>query len=234
MRRHLTDDQTVRHMTSFLTTFTLPTLDTPSNVESQTSPINVAPSTDGRYDINQLKGDSLWLHEKTGIDELAALRIVVLEWQARTTTQLLNAPLGSGELQRNHARGDKISQAPSFGPSSAAGDEDASDPASEQLGTRRLRLLQLYLSERQYLSKTVEFVVSRSLFQAAAAGKTPRTSDTGHRYLDGRFGNFDYRFLEPRRYTLQAWEELVCRGSRSSRTEGSKHGAWHFMDARRW
>ena len=161
----------------FLTPFTTFTPQTQSTFESQTSPINIAPNTDGRYDITQLKEDSLWLSRKTGISELAALRIVVLEWQARSTTQLLDAPSGSGEFQPNHTFGDKNEQSSPSAQSSAVRARGASDPRSEQQGARRLRLLELYLSERQYLSKTTEYVISSSLCQSTTgknkASRTP-------------------------------------------------------------
>ena len=161
-----------------MTPFTPFTPQTPSTFESQTSPINIAPSTDGRYDINQLKEDSLWLSRKAGISELAALRIVVLEWQARSTTKLLNAPLGSGEFQRNHTRGDKNSEPSSSGQSPTGRAKRALDSRSKEQGARRLRLLELYLSERQYLSKTTEFIISSSLCRATnGKHKASETTD---------------------------------------------------------
>ena len=162
----------------FLTPFAPVTPQTQSTFESQTSPINIAPSTDGRYDINQLKEDSLWLSQKAGISELAALRIVVLEWQARSATQLLNAPLGSGEFQQNHTRGEKNLQSSSSGQFPAGRAKSALDSRSEEQSARRLRLLELYLSERQYLSKTTEFIISSSLCRATNGNhKTSETTD---------------------------------------------------------
>ena len=117
--------------------------------------INVAPSPHARYNIKEIKEDALWLSKKTVIDEVAALRITVLEWQTRSIARLLEDGLperpGNG-LQLSVQAGGASNFA--WKKSELLG---AEDPAKE----RRLRLLEIVLSERCYLLKTSEYILSR-------------------------------------------------------------------------
>ena len=51
--------------------------------ETKTAAINVAPTSNCEYDINKIKEDALWLSKEAQIDEVSALRIIVLEYQSR-------------------------------------------------------------------------------------------------------------------------------------------------------
>lgn len=51
--------------------------------ETLTAAINIAPATDKHYDITQIKSDAEWLSKDLHINEIQALRVVLLEWQNR-------------------------------------------------------------------------------------------------------------------------------------------------------
>lgn len=163
LRRHLTDPQTIQLLAHSSSPYSAPTSQTKSTFDTKTSSIHVQPSGNPRYDIAQIKEDTLWLSKETKVDEVSALRIAVLEWQTRPAVQLLRgslvdemAPLAGGlggsQLQAS------FSAAPSllFGKSFGAG---ANAPAPfNDAGPRRRRLLETYLSERRYILKTTEYV----------------------------------------------------------------------------
>ena len=157
----MTDDQTVDKLCQFLTPYQPPTTETKALFDTQTSAINIAPTTDGRYNITQLRDDSLWLSKETGIDEVAALRVVILEWQSRPINQLLNESSGEEQLPDN-VRTRFSLPPPSLGSRSVIS-VTSLDQGLEEIRSRRLRLLNLYLSERRYLSKTAEYLVLGTL-----------------------------------------------------------------------
>lgn len=94
---------------------------------------------------------------------MSALRIVVLEWQTRPAVQLLRGSLvDESVLLANRVGGSQLQASLSgatsslFGKSSGLG---ANAPALfNDVGPRRKRLLETYLSERRYILKTSEYV----------------------------------------------------------------------------
>ncbi|KAK3673450.1 hypothetical protein LTR78_006684 [Recurvomyces mirabilis] len=68
-----------------LTPFPRPTPATKGQFETRTAPIHVSQvqKGDGGWDLDQLKGDALWLSQRVQIDEEAALRIAIDEAQGR-------------------------------------------------------------------------------------------------------------------------------------------------------
>lgn len=163
LRRHLTDPQTVHLLAHSSSPYSTPTSQTRSTFDTKTSSIHVPPSGNPRYDIGQIKEDTLWLSKETKIDEVSALRIAVLEWQTRPTVQLLQGSLVNeiGPLA-NGVRGSQL-QASFSGAASSLFGKSSGPGASEPLpfndaGPRRRRLLETYLSERRYILKTSEYV----------------------------------------------------------------------------
>ena len=163
LKRHLTDPQTIHLLAHSSSPYSSPTPQTKSTFDTKTSSIHVSPSGNPRYDIQQIKEDTLWLSKETKIDEVSALRIAVLEWQTRPALQLLRgslideiAPLADGiggsQLQASFT-GAALSL---FGKSFGTG-ANALAP-SDDAGPRRRRLLETYLSERRYILKTTEYV----------------------------------------------------------------------------
>ena len=163
------DVQTIELLSRPFSPYSAPTSKTKASFETKTSAINVSPSSNGRYDIKQIKDDALWLSEKTVIDEVAALRITVLEWQTRPANRLLMSDAYDGYqdyLNTIEINGFKSSVFKSD-PFLVAG---RSPPKGEDVNFfedvkgRHQRLLQIYLSERQYLIRTCEFIVFVALF----------------------------------------------------------------------
>jgi nuclear pore complex protein Nup188 len=75
-----------------------PSSQSKAQFETLTSAIIVTPDDNRHYNISELKEDALWLSKEANIDEVAALRITMLEWQMRPITQLLN-----GASERNQS-----------------------------------------------------------------------------------------------------------------------------------
>jgi nuclear pore complex protein Nup188 len=120
-----------------------------AQLETLTAAINITPAEDAPYNIKEIKEDALWLAGEAKLDEVAALRIVVLEWQKRPANRLL-----SGLYDTEAAAADHNIFAPTPPPQ---GQNDAS--AKESTQQRRTQLLKLYLSERLHLLKTSELVL---------------------------------------------------------------------------
>ena len=143
--------------------YSAPTPHSKSTFDTKTSSIHVPLSGNPRYDIGQIKEDTLWLSKETKIDEVSALRIAVLEWQTRPAVQLLRGSLveesailadgiGGSQLQASFSG----AASSLFGKSSGLG---ANAPAPfNDVGPRRRRLLETYLSEHRYILKTSEYV----------------------------------------------------------------------------
>lgn len=90
VEKFLRDDSVAAILNQPLTAFPAPSPKSKTEFETKTAPIHVQPSSTGRYDINQVKQDAQWLSKEAGVEELAALRIVILEWQQRAAAQLLS------------------------------------------------------------------------------------------------------------------------------------------------
>ena len=81
LERVLCDDSIRVSLKNFLNPFGPPTAKSRSAFQTKTAAINVTPSSNGDYDIEQIKEDALWLSENSKIDEISALRVVLLDWQ---------------------------------------------------------------------------------------------------------------------------------------------------------
>ena len=164
LRRYLEDDRTVEILTNFLSPFAVPTPESRTAFETRTSAIHITPTNTGQYKVTEIKEDTLWLSKEAGIEEIAALRIVVLEWQTRSAVWLQRV-FADTEASNAVAEWDsKIFQTTLMGSkygmrsiTAASGPEEAVNFNSSQ--ERRIRLLDIYLSERQFLFKVAEFII---------------------------------------------------------------------------
>ncbi|KAF2278844.1 uncharacterized protein EI97DRAFT_413750 [Westerdykella ornata] len=132
--------------------------------DSKTAPINVTPSPNGRYNIDEIKDDSIWLSKLVNISEDAALRLVILEWQARPSYQLLSGLTEEEALSVSDAAGLSSLGASTIIPNSAivtapSGLQDAQFNAVEQ---RRLRILEIYTTSRIAILRTSQLLRSWS------------------------------------------------------------------------
>lgn len=123
----------------------------------------------GQYDINQIIDDALWLSKETGIDELSALRIVVQEWQTKSTAHLL-----SGFSEEETASLQDVATSNGFG-TSFLGLQSSIPPATNVNNdpavstNHQSRLIELYLAERRYILKVCEWVLHAHIREIALA-----------------------------------------------------------------
>jgi nuclear pore complex protein Nup188 len=163
LRDHVNDSHAVNLLIHFLAPFSPATSKTRAAFDTRTSAIHIAPNTYGRYNIEELKGDALWLSKEVGIDELASLRIVVLEWQTRSANWL-RGDCADDDTTASHRGREPSLQSSLLGSTYRLGREPSGSGASfDSTQPRRIRLLKLYLSERQYLTKTAEYISVRAL-----------------------------------------------------------------------
>ena len=187
IKKFLSDPQTLALLLHPLAPFSSPSNQSKSSFDTKTSPINVAQKEHSQYDIDEVKGDALWLSKTVQIDELAALRIVVLEWQTRSVAQLLQ----SSSLNLVPDLGQALNQS-TTGHGSILAKSQSQGHGAPELSTelvRKRRLLDLFLQERRYLLKCAEFVLSFALNDAAereaggaesfAGGETQWLTDIG-------------------------------------------------------
>ncbi|KAI9779306.1 MAG: hypothetical protein M1835_004736 [Candelina submexicana] len=179
LQNFLSDQHTIDLLKLPFKCFQPPTPHTRTSFETRTAAIHVTPSAHGHYDINQIKEDTLWLSKEVQVEEVAALRIVILEWQTRPATQLL-----SGFSEEESARVQDATGSNAFGLSQLR--SSVQIPPSQRpdstsfdgLDSRRLRFWDIYLSERRYILKVSEVLVSASL-DLEAAGQLHLRSDKG-------------------------------------------------------
>lgn len=126
--------------------------------ETKTSAINVTPSSSARHNIKEVKEDALWLSKEAQIDEISALRIVVVECQTRAFVQLVG-PISNEELTGiQDAAGHGQSAVPVALLSQGA-DAEAIQKDFDSQDSRRVRLLRTYLSERLFLIKCASYAI---------------------------------------------------------------------------
>lgn len=99
------------------------------------------------FDTKQFKDDAVWLSQQTKVDELSALRLVVLEWQDRAATRLLQDYSEEERLSLQQAL-----NVGALGASRGQPLQDA-DATTDFLSEarRRERLLLLYLADKEAL-----------------------------------------------------------------------------------
>ncbi|TKA73217.1 hypothetical protein B0A55_07778 [Friedmanniomyces simplex] len=134
-----------------LAPFPEPSQPSKTKFDTRTAPIHVAQSSSGDYDLEQLKKDALWLAQTVKVEEEAALRIAIVEWQERDKDQLVSSTVRPVE---SSLQGGSMLGASALGRSTAvfaasvgAPARTGSDGGREQI--RRDRVLELYLEERQ-------------------------------------------------------------------------------------
>ena len=140
----------------------------------------------GQYDVKQIREDALWLSKETSIDEISALRIVVLEWQTRPAAQLLRGFSDEETSTMQDVVGGTSLQASLLAPKSsfAAGSgtlQERSINRFNDADPRHLRLLEIYLSERRYILKVSEYLVYHALHADAPEDEARSENGTyGH------------------------------------------------------
>ncbi|KAI5286599.1 hypothetical protein KEM54_006654 [Ascosphaera aggregata] len=132
--------------------------DTTVTFESKLSSSSVA--SQKQVDLSQIKSDALWLSKKCNIDEVSALRIVVLQWQDQSAAQLLTnfseeevtslqdaVGIGGVSQPAGHARIVSALQ-------KHRGDLNPRPEGLSEEDDRHLKIWLTYLSERQSILST--------------------------------------------------------------------------------
>jgi nuclear pore complex protein Nup188 len=157
--------------------FSAPNQQTKSAFETRTSAINVTPSSNTRYDIKEVKEDALWLSKEARIDEVSALRIVIVECQDRPSAQLLGRLSKEEVLSIQEAA--RINQASTVLLSGNANSGPIEDDFDSQ-ESRRLRILRTHLSERRNIIQCLNIVCQRFFYHGSGAqgnGKGKETAE---------------------------------------------------------
>lgn len=207
LERYLSDEGTVEILSKPYEPDNPPTAKTRSSFETRTAAIHVTPSDNGRYDIEEIKKDALWLSRELNVDEVATLRIVVLEWQCRPAALLLGAfqeeELLSVTSAIDGGLGASIMLGRSLNHSSSHPTEAA---ISEE--QRRRRLCLLYLEEREHMLK-----VSATLASIGAAAEhgslvSGRSPDKGKRKASSQWTEELARIVLRKQHLGESTEEL--------------------------
>ncbi|KAK4123921.1 hypothetical protein N657DRAFT_433917 [Parathielavia appendiculata] len=133
-------------------TFAPPTNQSKLDFETKSGAINVVQSPNDPYDLDTVKDDARWLSKNANINEVAALRIVLVEYQSRAHSHL-TGPLSTQDVAN-------IQEAAGVGDAQAtailallsvttAVDAESTWANFESDTKRRQRLLATYLSERR-------------------------------------------------------------------------------------
>jgi len=172
LRRNLSDERTIEILRNFLSPFPPPTPSSKAAFETQTSAIHITPNSSERYKLSELKEDTLWLSKEVGIEEISALRIVIIEWQTRPAVWLSRGLVDNDGSSTRAGMESNSLQSSLLGSKYGVigGDIAASFDSCQE---RRMRLLDVYLSERQFLAKTAEFITFDALLMPAEAGEFP-------------------------------------------------------------
>jgi nuclear pore complex protein Nup188 len=163
IERFLSDPEVVQLLASPFDAYPPPSAQSKAAFETKTSAINVTPSSAAKYDIKEIKEDSLWLSKAAKLDEVSALRLVTEECQFRTSAQLLGQ-FSEEELSsiRDAAGNSQYSSSIPISLLVQGLDPEAISQQFARQDSRRQRILRTYFSERRYLLK-----VSERLFDAA-------------------------------------------------------------------
>ncbi|KAI9742239.1 MAG: hypothetical protein M1818_004139 [Claussenomyces sp. TS43310] len=181
LERFLLDPYVKRLLAQPFDPFPAATQETKSAFETKTAAINVTPTTESTYNITEIKEDALWLSKKVKIDEISALRLVILEYQTRCASQLLHGFSPEEATSLQEAGGDlntetsRLLAQTVLSNGMPAGDQSA---LFESQASTRCRILQIYLSERRHFLECIQ------IFLQAASSSHPH-QPPGHRRARG-------------------------------------------------
>ncbi|KXX79017.1 hypothetical protein MMYC01_204302 [Madurella mycetomatis] len=144
-------------------TFEPPSKQSKLDFETKTGAINIVPSPNDPYDLDTIKDDARWLSKNTNINEVAALRIVLVEYQSRAHNHL-TGPLSTQDVAN-------IQEAAGVSDAQASGilallnvttvvDAESTWADFESETRRRQRLLTTYLSERRSFLSAADALIT--------------------------------------------------------------------------
>ena len=170
----LLDNASVALLRKDLGSFPIPTPQTKAALETRTAAIHVTSSSNGKYDIVQIKADAIWLSQQATIDEESALRIVVLEWQGRPTARILRGYTEEEKISLQQAVGTTepgasiVSPGDSTESTVANGAKNTSSAFNSQ-ENRRGRHLRLYLLEKKHILGIIVILATTCLLRPPIA-----------------------------------------------------------------
>ncbi|KAI1306610.1 nucleoporin subcomplex protein binding to Pom34-domain-containing protein [Xylaria venustula] len=159
--------------------------------EKKTAAIHVTPTPNDKYDINVIKADALWLSKNARINEVAALRVVVVEYQSRPASQLLGPISNQDVAGLRAAAGAGNAQTSNIIPGlSLTATLDASEIQADfdKPESRRRRVFQTYLSERRYYAATNDYIFTLMLQEKLPMSPATEASGSIRKSLLGVFG----------------------------------------------
>lgn len=144
-------------------TFEPPSKQSKLDFETKTGAINIVPSPNDPYDLDTIKGDARWLSKNANVNEVAALRIVLVEYQSRAYSHL-TGPLSTQDVAN-------IQEAAGVSDAQASGilallnvttvvDAESTWADFESETRRHHRLLSTYLSERRSFLSAADALVT--------------------------------------------------------------------------
>lgn len=161
--------------------FPKPSASTKSDFESKTAAINVTVESRSTFSLEEVKKDATWLSGKAKIDEVSALRIVLLEWQNRSRDQLLNKYSREEINSLRDAVGfdidnitDPVDRSEPSGILAYTAAQNAGSVNADSEEARKSRLFLFFLSEKLHILKLSRY------FQSISVGdKWPSCNDPG-------------------------------------------------------
>ncbi|KAI9814898.1 MAG: hypothetical protein M1832_005626 [Thelocarpon impressellum] len=203
--------------------FPPPTPQTKAAFETRTAAINVAPNSQAAHRIDDVKDDALWLSREANIDEVSALRIVLLELQSRPFEQLLAGFSDEEVVSLQDVDGGLALGSSLFLPQSSVLSplirNQKADPSFASARLRRLRFLKLYLSERKYILKVGE----RLLKDGLSADHPSWTRQIGKTVISARDSGIGSS-TKGKPFAEECFEAL------QSRVDGLEKGSGWFND----
>ncbi|KAJ5167020.1 uncharacterized protein N7482_005801 [Penicillium canariense] len=178
----LSHPESIQLLSQSLNSFPDPSSKSKREFDSKTSAIHVETNAKSSFDLKEIKADAQWLSEKARIDEVAALRITVLEWQNRPATRLTTTFSSEEATSLQSAAGTDNLRVSVAGPNLASILKQTADNAGsstfDTAASRRLRLRALYLSERSHLLKTYRKLLALSLHDTPTGSIAFSTRET--------------------------------------------------------
>lgn len=177
----LSHPESIQLLSRSVNSFPEPSPQSKSEFGSKTAAIHVETNAKKSFDLKEIKDDAQWLSEKARIDEITALRIVVLEWQNRPAVRLTTTFSTEEATSLQSAAGSDNLRVSVAGPNLASiwkqtvGDAGSSTFDTEE--SRRLRLRALYLSERIHLLKTFRKLLALSYHHTPAESAPDSTRE---------------------------------------------------------
>jgi nuclear pore complex protein Nup188 len=174
----LKDRAASRCLLSAFEPFPPPSPITKAELEKLTSAVNASCGQKVPYDIKQVKDDTLWLANEAKVEETAALRIAVLEWQLRPRDRLLWSDPDGVASAADTTMGASFNGSASFSQSFLA-EVRATDGTFETDHARRARLLRLYLRERLHVLRLADLLIRFYMDHGSSKERTPQLLETG-------------------------------------------------------